>query len=217
MVSCVASDARVFDEGRTYQGLAAIKAWKAETKAKFHHTMEPLGAQERDGKIVVKSRLTGDFPGSPITLDFAFELEGDKIKCPSCSGSGQQVLLKADFDQVPESIAKLINAGLMAKIHTVEWTPGILSHPALQIGMKANWWGLQSEPITKLFGRLTDSEAMPDPDFIESFRREWIASGADVQTAGYRFANLRAWPQILDASPALLTLWPGLMLAGKIF
>ena len=63
---------------------------------------------------------------------------------------------------------------------------------------------------------LTDSEAMPDADFIEHFRREWHASGADVQTAGYRFANLRTWPQILDASPALLTLWPGLMLAGKI-
>jgi len=56
--------------------------------------------------------------------------------------------------------ARLINSGLMAKIHTVEWTPGILSHPALQIGMKANWWGLQSEPVTRLFGRLTDSEAI---------------------------------------------------------
>ena len=63
---------------------------------------------------------------------------------------------------------------------------------------------------------LTDSEAMPDSDFIESFRREWQASGADVQTAGYRFANLRNFPQALDASPALLTLWPGLMLAGRI-
>ena len=63
---------------------------------------------------------------------------------------------------------------------------------------------------------LTDSEAMPDADFIEHFRREWAASGADLQTAGYRFANLRNFPQVLDASPALLTLWPGLMLAGKI-
>ncbi len=63
---------------------------------------------------------------------------------------------------------------------------------------------------------LTDSETMPDADFIECFRREWHASGADVQTAGYRFANLRNFPQALDASPALLTLWPGLMLAGKI-
>ncbi|KAF5020602.1 hypothetical protein F66182_7371 [Fusarium sp. NRRL 66182] len=41
--------------------------------------------------------------------------------------------------------ARLINCALMAKIHTVEWTPGILQHPALQIGMNANWWGLLGE------------------------------------------------------------------------
>lgn len=63
---------------------------------------------------------------------------------------------------------------------------------------------------------LTDSEAMPNAHFIEAFRREWFATGADVQTAGYRFAGLQTIPQILDASPALLTLWPGLMLAGRI-
>ena len=76
---------------------------------------------------------------------------------------------------------------------------------------------IQMAPLAKhAHWLLTDSEAMPDADFIESFRREWHASGADVQTAGYRFANLRNFPQALDASPALLTLWPGLMLAGKI-
>ena len=63
---------------------------------------------------------------------------------------------------------------------------------------------------------LTDSEAMPDADFIESFRREWSATGADVLTSGYRFTGLRTPAQVLDAAPALLTLWPGLMLAGKI-
>jgi hypothetical protein len=63
---------------------------------------------------------------------------------------------------------------------------------------------------------LTDSEATPDAQFIEAFRHEWFSSGADVQTAGYRFVGLRTLPQILDASPALLTLWPGLMLAGRI-
>ncbi|GLA25022.1 hypothetical protein AnigIFM63326_001631 [Aspergillus niger] len=35
--------------------------------------------------------------------------------------------------------ASLINSALMAKIHTVEWTPAILAHPALQIGMTANY------------------------------------------------------------------------------
>jgi len=35
----------------------------------------------------------------------------------------------------------------------VEWTPGILGHPALQIGMRANWWGLIGERVHRLFGR----------------------------------------------------------------
>jgi hypothetical protein len=56
--------------------------------------------------------------------------------------------------------ARLINAALTAKIHTVEWTPGILSHPALQIAMNANWWGLLGENFKRLFGRLGDSEAL---------------------------------------------------------
>ena len=38
--------------------------------------------------------------------------------------------------------ARIVNCALMAKIHTVEWTPAILAHPALQIGMNANWWGI---------------------------------------------------------------------------
>ena len=56
--------------------------------------------------------------------------------------------------------ARLINAALMAKIHTVEWTPGILGHPALQVGMRANWWGLAGERLTRLLGRLGTSEVI---------------------------------------------------------
>jgi Animal haem peroxidase len=56
--------------------------------------------------------------------------------------------------------ARLINTALMAKIHTVEWTPGILAHPTLQIAMNANWWGLLSEKIAKTFGRLSSNEVI---------------------------------------------------------
>ncbi|HZG66892.1 MAG TPA: peroxidase family protein, partial [Herpetosiphonaceae bacterium] len=56
--------------------------------------------------------------------------------------------------------ARLINAALLAKIHTVEWTPGILGHPALKIGMDANWWGLATERVYKLLGRISDSEVI---------------------------------------------------------
>lgn len=56
--------------------------------------------------------------------------------------------------------ARLVNAALMAKIHTVEWTPGILAHPTLEIGMGANWWGLATERVTRLVGRISDSESI---------------------------------------------------------
>jgi hypothetical protein len=54
--------------------------------------------------------------------------------------------------------ARLVNAALLAKIHTIEWTPAILGHPTLQIAMKANWWGLAGEKIHKLLGRVSESE-----------------------------------------------------------
>jgi hypothetical protein len=55
--------------------------------------------------------------------------------------------------------ARMVNAALMAKIHTVEWTPAILAHPALQIGMNANWWGLQTERLYRAIGRISENEA----------------------------------------------------------
>lgn len=33
--------------------------------------------------------------------------------------------------------------------------PAILAHPALQIGMAANWWGLQGEALNKLVGKIS--------------------------------------------------------------
>ena len=38
--------------------------------------------------------------------------------------------------------ARLVNSALMAKIHTVEWTPGILATPVLKQAMYSNWYGM---------------------------------------------------------------------------
>ena len=76
---CFVEDAVVRDERETHRGLAAIKEWKAETKRKYQHSVDPLRIAERDGKLIVTNRLTGNFPGSPIELDFVFTLVGDKI------------------------------------------------------------------------------------------------------------------------------------------
>jgi hypothetical protein len=76
---CFAEDATVRDESETHQGLAAIKDWKAETKKKYQHSVEPLSIVDQDGKFRLTNRLTGNFPGSPIELDFVFTIRGDHI------------------------------------------------------------------------------------------------------------------------------------------
>jgi hypothetical protein len=71
--------------------------------------------------------------------------------------------------------ARMINAALIAKIHTIEWTPAILGHPTLQIGMRANWFGLAGERVKQLFGRISPSEALSGV----------VGSATDHHTAPY--------------------------------
>jgi hypothetical protein len=37
--------------------------------------------------------------------------------------------------------ARLVNAAILAKIHTVEWTPAVLPNKKIASGMAINWWG----------------------------------------------------------------------------
>lgn len=76
---CFTEGAVVKDEGRTYRGRAAIRQWKEDVSTRWQYTSEPFACGQRDGTVVVTSRLTGTFPGSPVDLRFFFVLEGDKI------------------------------------------------------------------------------------------------------------------------------------------
>lgn len=57
-------------------------------------------------------------------------------------------------------VARLINAALMAKIHTVEWTPAILPNPLTQLAMRTNWHGLVGEGLQKAIPILDNSELL---------------------------------------------------------
>jgi len=63
-------------------------------------------------------------------------------------------------DQRLFELGVLVVSALIAKIHTVEWTPCVLRHPALQIGMSANWYGALGETFRDKVGRVGDSEAL---------------------------------------------------------
>ena len=76
---CFTRDAVVKDEGQTHVGLAAIQRWKDDTSARFSYSNEPLAWEQEGGTTVVTSRLTGDFPGSPVDLRFFFQLAAGKI------------------------------------------------------------------------------------------------------------------------------------------
>ena len=79
VVQCFTDNAVVKDEGRTYEGLTAIKDWKTGSSKKYTYTSEPFASEQRDGKTIVTSRVTGNFPGSPVDLRYFFGLEGQKI------------------------------------------------------------------------------------------------------------------------------------------
>ena len=56
------------------------------------------------------------------------------------------------------NVARLINAAVMAKIHTVEWTPAILPNPALNFGVNMNWYG----GLTNVFRKGKDRKTVAD-------------------------------------------------------
>jgi cytochrome P450 len=40
------------------------------------------------------------------------------------------------------NVARLVNAAVMAKIHTLEWTPAVLPNATLKMALESNWYGL---------------------------------------------------------------------------
>ncbi|THX50107.1 heme peroxidase [Aureobasidium pullulans] len=132
-----------------------------------------LRDQHQDGKLLLETRgyeetfLPRDAQGNPKTgfsdnwwtgmelLHTLFALEHNaicvKIREAHPDWTGDKI-----FDK-----ARLVNCALMAKIHTVEWTPAILGHPTLEISMNANWWGIAGETLNKIVGRISKtSEAI---------------------------------------------------------
>lgn len=55
--------------------------------------------------------------------------------------------------------ARLVNSALLAKIHTVEWTPAIVPHPITQLALRTNWSGALPA-LQRVFRGLNDNELL---------------------------------------------------------
>ncbi|MDP4076278.1 nuclear transport factor 2 family protein [Acidovorax sp. A1169] len=75
LARCFTAQAVMKDEGHTYTGVDAIKAFMAEASAKYSATTVPFALEREDGCQVVQAKVTGNFPGSPIDLSYRFRLE----------------------------------------------------------------------------------------------------------------------------------------------
>lgn len=73
-------DAVVRDEQQSRRGIAAIRQWATEVGKKYRPTVEVLEVEQTTGKTILKGRVSGDFPGSPIDLRYVFTLTGGKIE-----------------------------------------------------------------------------------------------------------------------------------------
>jgi hypothetical protein len=137
---------------------AALMQYRSGTEGKLRIDpktklipLDPTGV-ERTG-------LTSNWWLGLSLLHNIFTLEHNAI-CDHLIEAFPEWLNQDDGDAQLFRVARLVNAALIAKIHTVDWTEAILIHPALQIGMNANWWGLAGESMRKYLGRISASEAI---------------------------------------------------------
>ena len=79
IVSCFSTDAVVHDEKEDHRGNEQIATWIRSTIEKYHFCFKPLSAERDDRNLTVKIEVSGTFDGSPVTLDYHFGIESNKI------------------------------------------------------------------------------------------------------------------------------------------
>ena len=74
LARCFIPQASVKDEGHTHTGRRAIQEWKAAAAARYRYKAEPFALHQEEEVQVVRAHVAGDFPGSPVDLQYRFRL-----------------------------------------------------------------------------------------------------------------------------------------------
>jgi hypothetical protein len=115
----------------------------------------PDGLPPRDLEALADlSGVAGNFWVGLALLHTLFMLEHnaicDRLRAEFPSWSDDRLYCKA----------RLINAALMAKIHTTEWTPAIIAHPTTRYAMRATWSGIIGERLRRRLGHVASGELL---------------------------------------------------------
>jgi ketosteroid isomerase-like protein len=86
LIGTFAADAVVRDEGASHSGHDRIRAWWLAAKQKYDHVAEPFEITGNGEMVTVRARVTGNFSGSPATLNSAFRIVDARIAGLSIAG-----------------------------------------------------------------------------------------------------------------------------------
>ncbi|MBD0416901.1 nuclear transport factor 2 family protein [Oryzicola mucosus] len=79
LLKTFAVEAAVEDEKARHQGGVAIREWWLAAKNATHYSIEPVESALDGHKVLVRARVSGQFPGSPVMLTHAFTIKDDRI------------------------------------------------------------------------------------------------------------------------------------------
>ena len=77
--ACFSPEAVVHDEAREHRGPAEIRGWVEETTARYSPFMEPVSVTDDGKTVIVTATVCGNFPGSPIELEYCFQIRRGRI------------------------------------------------------------------------------------------------------------------------------------------
>lgn len=91
-IALFAGGAIVYDAGREFRGIAAIKAWSDREIMDAQVTLEVLGAADRDGEVIITTKVDGNFDRTglpdPVIINHHITAEGGQIAQLTCRLAG---------------------------------------------------------------------------------------------------------------------------------
>jgi hypothetical protein len=116
--------------------------------------------------------------------------------------------------------ARLINAAVINKIHSVDWSPTVINHPTTRAALHADFWGVAGQWIHNHFGRISGSRlisgAMGAPtehygvpfaiteEFVAIYRmHQMIPDDYDFRSVGDDRSLKQATLQDISGPPAI--------------
>lgn len=75
--NCFSEIGVVYDENKKHIGRKEIFEWIEDSNYKYNTVMKPISYDGDESKGVLKTKITGTFPGSPLLFTYKFEYDND--------------------------------------------------------------------------------------------------------------------------------------------